>query len=303
MRPRLPPLNALRAFEAAARHRNFTKAGQELNVSQSAVSYQVKSLEEHLGLKLFTRTAAGLVLTSAGEEYLSALRYAFDSIAYATARVKSASAMTRIKVSTLPQFAHYWLLPRLPDFSAKFPEINVEVVTTLRTLELDANSVDVAVRWGQEFLGFESHLLFRAVIVPVCSPAFLKAHGPLRKPVDLLELAWLEAYEADEDYRLWFETQGISGMEPKRRTRFDSMFYALQAAAGGMGMAMARLPLAQSELDQGRLVTPIDIRCLSDKGWHMLIPRVAANFKRVSTFARWVLENAETTVREMENDR
>jgi LysR family transcriptional regulator, glycine cleavage system transcriptional activator len=295
LRARLPPLNALRAFEAAARHTNFTRAAQELNVTQSAISYQVKYLEERLGMKLFARTPSGLLLTPEAEEYFAVIGRAFDSISQATERFRSASAATRLTVSTFPQFARYWLLPRLPDFTARYPDVQIDIVTALRTLDFDRNSVDVAVRWGSGWSDYDCQLLFSATLTPVVAPRILEEGLVLREPADLMQLAILDVEGGEDDWPLWFEAAGIPNANPPRRLRFDSVLYALQAASDGLGAAMARLPLTEVELETRRLVAPFDIRCASRKAWYLLVPRLSQSFHKVRVFRDWIVEHAEAT--------
>ena len=292
MRRKLPPLNSLRAFESAARHQNLTRAAKELNVTQAAVSYQVKLLEERIGVKLFHRHGGGLKLTPESHVYFAALRQAFDLIREATDELVAASPTTNLTVSTYPNFAINWLLPRLQDFSTKHAELNLAVVTSIRTLDFERHQMDVAVRWGAGWPGLECHYLFSADMLPVCSPALLTGSKSLRKPKDLASHTLLHIESSRDDWKTWLDAVGVTGIDVYRGPVFDSSAFTQQAAIDGLGIAMGRIPLVDEYLKSGRLVAPFRERYRTEDAWYLVFPKATASFRKVKIFANWMMEEA-----------
>lgn len=288
---RLPPLKALRAFEAAARQGSLSKAARELNVTHAAVSTQVKLLEEALGVRLFRRSNSGLVPTSHAWQYYKAVHQAFTQIHGATADLLNSEANDHLTVCCLPNFAMNWLLPRLYDFNLLHPDIKVNVLTASRSLDFDRDALDIAIWWGESWPGLVALYLFSAEMVPVCSPGFLAAN-PLSSPEDLSRVPRLHVQGTMEDWVLWFEHAGVAARSPTDGMRFDSLAFALRAAAEGAGVAMGRLPLMEDDMRLGRLVCPFDIRYQPRKAWHLVYPEVVTKAPKVKAFESWVLNEA-----------
>ena len=275
---RLPPLGALRAFEAAARHLSFTRAAAELCVTQAAISHQVRQLEDWLGLKLFARHGHALTLTAEGGSYLSELTHLFDGLAEATARLSGRSQDT-LRITALPSFASRWLLPRLGGFRAQHPEIDLKL-TTSTTLWAHTGLG----RWP----GLKADLIAREYLSPVCSPALRES---LAAPTDLRHTTLLHD-EPKGAWRAWFEHAGVT---PPRRTSgvvFNDAGMALQAAVEGQGVALGRLLLAAEDLAVGRLVQPFDVSMPNDFSYWLVYPRASAGRPDVAAFRAWLLAEA-----------
>ena len=294
---RLPPLNALRAFEAAGRHLSFTKAAEELFVTQAAVSHQVKALEETLGIALFRRFNRRLMLTDAGQAYLPPLREAMDQIALATERLKTVEESGALKVSVLPSFAAKWLLPRLSRFRARHPEIDVLVSAKNELVDFTREDVDLAIRYGWgNYPGLTTHDFMGDVVFPVCSPQILKSGPPLEKPADLKHHTLLHdpttATDAI-DWRGWLKATGVTGVDPTRGPGFTDTAMVIQAAVEGQGVALGRSALAGNDLEAGRLVKPFGPEIPSDLRYYIVHPPAAADKAKVAAFRDWLLEEAE----------
>ncbi len=292
MARRLPPLNALRAFEAAARHLSFTQAAGELNVTQAAISHQVKALEERLGVVLFRRLNRALLLTDAGQAYLPAVRAAFDQIAEATERLYAQEARGTLTVSVLPSFAAKWLVPRLGRFRDACPEIDVRVSPSLHLVDFSREDVDVALRYGRgDWPGMRIDRLMTEDIFPVCSPRLLDGPNPLRAPADLARHTLLH----DEDHgswRMWLAAAGVDGVDPTHGTVFTDSGMLVQAAVEGQGVALARSALAAADLAAGRLVKPFDVTLPASFAYYVVCPEASAERPKVRAFRDWVLAEA-----------
>jgi LysR family glycine cleavage system transcriptional activator len=290
---RLPPLNAIRAFEAAARHLSFTKAAKELFVTQAAISHQIKALEAALGLQLFRRFNRRLMLTDAGQAYLPPLREALDGIAAATERLRAAEETGSLKVSVLPSFAAKWLLPRLSRFRERHPEIDVLVSANNALVEFARDDVDIAIRYGfGRYPGLEVKFLMGDRIFPVCSPKLLATGPPLREPSDLRHHTLLHEATGSESWRIWLEAAGISGVDASRGPGFSDSSMLLQAAIDGQGVALGRSALATLDLEAGRLVQPFGPSAPSNLSYFIVTPQAADERPKVRLFHDWLLEEA-----------
>ncbi|MEO5671081.1 MAG: transcriptional regulator GcvA [Ramlibacter sp.] len=292
LRRRLPPLNALRAFESAARHGAFSSAAEELCVTPAAVSQQVKLLEQFLNVKLFIRNGSHIGLTEEAVQYLPVLSEAFDAIDMGTRKVVNASSATNISVSTFTQFALAWMLPHLHSFNVAHPEINVTVVTAVRTLDFVRSGMDVAIRWGRSWPNLCAHYLFSLDLVPLCAPSLLPGGKPLRRPEDILKHRMLIAHGAESDWVTWLEEMGVDSRKLSPTAPFDSLAFALQAAAEGRGIVMARLPLADSFLRDKSLVMAFDRKVRSQDCYYLLYPKVAEKQRKVQLFRDWITTEA-----------
>jgi LysR family glycine cleavage system transcriptional activator len=295
---RLPPLNALRAFEAAARHLSFTKAAEELHVTQAAISHQVKGLEERLGMPLFKRGNRSLLLTDAGQAYLPALREAFDGIALATDRLRSTSGEGPLKISALNSLAAKWLMPRLPKFRALHPEVDVLIHTSDQLVDFARDGIDVGIRYGGgNYPGLICDFLMSDVCFPVCSPKlFEEGRPPLKTPQDLMHHTLLNDDAPNvrgmPDWRMWLRAAGVKDIDPSHGFAYSDSAMLVQAAVEGQGVALARLSLAELDLAAGRLVRPFDLEIPTQYSYYLAFPPAHMEVPKVKAFRAWVLEEA-----------
>ena len=287
----LPPLNALRAFEAAARHLSFTKAAEELHVTQAAISHQVKGLEDHLGVKLFRRLTRSLLLTEEGQALLPELRAAFDQLAQAVARVRGRGGQRTLNISTMTTFAMSWLVPRLPNFQAAHPDIEVRISTTQRMVDFAREDVDLATRYGfGPWPGLAAHKLFDDVLTPLCSPALA---AKLKQPDDLRGVALLHEHPEPSDWTFWCAKFGVTGIDGRKGPRFDSTRIAVQAAIGGLGVAIGAPNVFIEELATGRLVQPFpELIVGNGKAFWVVYTETSADQPKIRAFRDWILAEA-----------
>lgn len=283
--PRLPPNAALRAFEAAARHVSFRRAAEELHLTESAVSHQVRALEELLGLKLFERQPRGLSLTDAGNRYFAAVREALDRIANATVELQRGEAAT-LRVSVLTAFAVGWLIPRLPDFRARHPNLALDLQTSDRVVDLRREQIDVALRYGSgPWPGLSAVKLVEETLQPLCTPALA---AELARPADLLRRPLLRNTQHPDEWGLWLHGVGLT--PPEGGLSFESSTLVLEAAAQGLGVALGRRPLSAQKLAAGQLVAPFPQAVASGKAyWFACLPE-AAERPAVARFRAWLVE-------------
>ncbi len=292
MSRRLPSLNALRAFEAAARHLSFTRAADELNVTQAAVSHQIKALEEQLGITLFRRLNRALLLTDEGQMLFPGVRDALDSLAEATQRVKAHEAGGPLTVSTLPSFAAKWLVPRMSRFQDCHPEIELRIAAAERLVDFTRDNVDVAIRFGDGgWPGVHAELVAEEAGTPVCSPALLDR---LREPRDLAAFTLLHEemlpLEPFPSWATWLEAAGVTDIDATRGPRFSHTHMMLQAAMDGQGVALSGSLLVDDDIAAGRLVAPFDLKLPSGFAYYLVCPAAAADRPKIKAFWRWVVE-------------
>ncbi len=291
----LPSLNALRAFEAAARHLSFTKAGEELFVTQAAISHQVKALEDYLGLQLFRRLNRRLLLTDAGQAYLSPLTAALDQIAAATARLSHPKSSSALRVSVLASMAAKWLLPRLSRFRGRHPEIDILISASASRTDFNSDDVDVAIRYGpgRAYSGLEIIPMMGDRVFPVCSPKFLTEGPAMLRPQDLANHTLLhdETVEGEiQHWGRWLAHAGVTGIDTSRGPGFSDSNLALDAAAAGQGVALTRWSLAAIDLAAGRLIIPFGPIVDTDFSYFVVYPKAKADLPKVQAFADWLLE-------------
>ena len=286
---RLPSLKGLRAFEAAGRYLSFTRAAEELHVTQAAVSHQIKALETQLGVRLFRRAPRGLLLTDAGQAYLAEVREAFRRLAQATDHLLARDVAGVLTVSVLPSFAARWLVPRLPRFSARHPEIDLRIATDDRTVDFNRENVDVALRYGRgDYLGLQADHFLSEEVFPVCSPALLRKKHPLREPADLKYHTLLHD-DLPTTWAMWLKVAGAAEVDPTRGPRFTDSSMVIQAAVGGQGVALGRSALAADDLAAGRLVRPFPLSLPADSAYYIVYPPHTANRPKIAAFRAWLL--------------
>ncbi|MFE0754066.1 transcriptional regulator GcvA [Inquilinus sp. NPDC058860] len=291
MRRRLPPLNGVRAFEAAARHESFTRAAEELAVTQAAVSQQVRRLEDWLGAKLFDRTEGGLELTDTGRSYLPVLRDAFDAIAEATARIRPPPHSGILTVSAIPSFIRKWLVSRMPSFNEQQPEIDVNLDAESRLVDFSRDRVDCAIRFGSgAWEGVVAEKLFSEDTFPVCSPALVEAG--LCQLEDLRRFRLLHD-ETLVQWKHWLRAAGMEDLGWVRGPRTQDSALLIQMAIEGQGVALAQRVLVMDDLRAGRLVRPFWLslpidHLKSDYAYYFVAPPNALNRPLVRAFRDWL---------------
>lgn len=291
MSARLPSLNGLRAFEAAARHLSFTLAAQELNVTQTAISHQIRRLEEELGLKLFIRQSRSLALTPEAADYLPGIRAAFQDLRTATDRLLRNGNDRMLTISTLTSFAVKWLLPRLAPFQEKHPDIDVRITTSTELVDFRRGAVDGAIRYGRgQWPGLRAEWLMTDLMFPVCSPALLEGPNALKKPEDLARFTLLHTTGYSDDWRFWLTAAGLpTDIVKNPGLTFDLSFMTVQAAVDGIGVAIGHTAYVQDDIAKGRLVAPFDMTLPEDAGYYFVAPHDKANLPKVTAFRDWLL--------------
>lgn len=299
MRRRLPSLNALKAFEAAARHESFTRAAHELCVTQGAVSQQVKALETELDVRLFRRERQHLVITEAGRSYLEVVRDAFDRIGMGTERLRERQKSGVLTITTSPDFAAKWLVHRLGRFSEAHPQIDLRVSASVLHVDFAREDFDLAIRHGDgRWPGLDAVRLCTEELFPVCSPALLKGPGALRSPQAIKHHRLLYT-NSTKGWEQWLAHVNVEGIDFKRGTLFDRSSMAIDAAVDGQGLALARTALASWDLICGRLVRPFPQALAAPFAYWIVCPKSAAELPKISTFRNWLLREAEDDARRM----
>lgn len=299
MRRRLPPLNALKSFEAAARHESFTRAAEELCVTQGAVSQQVKVLEAELGFKLFSRERQRLVITEAGRDYLVVIRDALDRIAVGTERLVQRQNAGALTVSTSSDFAAKWLVHRLGRFCDVHPCIDLRISATMHQVDFAREDVDVAVRRGNgDWPGLHVERLCAEQLFPVCSPSLI-AGGRIAEPADLLNFPILHT-EDHNAWSRWLETAGLCPSKLAHGPVLNSASMLIDAAVEGHGVALARTTLAAWDLINGRLVKPFNVSLPLSRAYWIVSPKATAMLPKISAFRSWMLEEAADDARRLE---
>lgn len=298
MARRLPPLNALRAFESAARHLSFTKAAGELNVTPAAISHQVKSLEEILGLELFHRLTRGLSLTEAGRGYLPALTETFDRLVTATEGLRGQEVSGRLIITTMPSLADRWLIHRIGDFHRRYPEVDIVLRAEERRVDFIREEIDVGIRYGRgEWRGLRSTWLMDEQVFPVCAPSLMNGPKPIRKLSDLRHHSLLHDFGAHAtepwlNWDVWFREAGLTDIDASRGLHFSNTALILKAAIAGEGVALGRSALLENDLRAGRLVRPMQATRPADYGYYIVSPEATADLPKIAAFRSWILESA-----------
>lgn len=296
MKRNLPPLNSLRAFEAAARHLSFRKAAEELSVTPAAISQQIKQLEALLGIALFTRTTRALSLTEAADTALPLITRGFDNLQDGVQNLRTQRDGGILTVSVSPSFGMRWLLPRLERFRQAYPDFDVRIDASNNLADFERGSVDVALRYGRgRYDGLTSERLITEVAFPVCSPALLSPPHRLAKPEDLrnhslLHVDWVMEPDAAPTWTRWFQFAGVEAAETRGGLRFSMDDMAVSAAIGGLGVVIAARAFVIADLVAGRLVKPFAGRfdMPTDFQHYAVYPQTKASQAKVAAFLDWV---------------
>jgi LysR family transcriptional regulator, glycine cleavage system transcriptional activator len=289
---RLPPLNALPSFEAAARHLSFSRAADELRVTHGAVSRAVRNLEDHLGVQLMIRASRSVRLTPVGASFAAEIRDVLEHLAAATSAATGQTSGI-VSVSTIDSFAARWLMPRLFRFRQGHRDIDVRVATSERLADFVGDGIDIAIRCGGgQYPGLSAELLMKEDHFPVCSPRLRKGRRPLRTPADLARHTLLHDVFA-VDWAIWLHNAGIDNVDPRRGPTFLSSDHAIQAAVRGEGVVLGRSALVADELAAGRLVRPFELSLPAGFAYYVVYPQRALQRPCVRAFRDWLIAEAQ----------
>ena len=293
---KLPPLNALRAFEATARHLSVKNAAAELCVTPGAVSQLLKTLEQRLGVALFKRVNRGVTLTEAGQSYLPSVHNAFRQIADATIRIAAANDTGMLMVSATPFFAAAWLVPRLNDFQDAHPDIDLQIVTGNALVDFSRDGVDIAIRHGLgRYPGLHSERLLTVEIVPVAAPALIDQRGMPKSAADLVR--WPHVHDAErKGWHRWFQSQRVDDIGAPRGAGFDDSGLLLKAVLAGQGVGLLPAALVASDIAEGRLIKLADAAWIEDFAYYLVYPQASHSRRKIAAFRSWIMD-AVTSVR------
>ena len=300
MTRRLPPLNSLRAFEAAGRHLSFSRAAKELCVTPAAVSHQVKALEDLLGVPLFRRMTRGVMLTDEGRAYLPGVTEGLDRLAEASGRIARQGLAGRLVVSAIPSFAMRWLLPRLPDFHERYRDLDMDVEATVQRVDFGRDDVDIALRYGRGgWSTVHAEVFLQETVFPVCSPKLLSGLDALRTPADLKHQTLLHDSQIKTDeswiaWTRWLDLFGVDGVDVERGPRFSDSTMMLEACAAGHGVAIGRESLCEADLAQGRLVRLFGVEKPADYDYYFVCAAGMVDRPKIAAFRGWLFEMAAT---------
>ena len=306
VRRSLPQLNALRSFEAAARHQSFTRAADELCVTQGAVSHQVKALEIELGLKLFNRERQRLIITEAGRGYLTVVRDAFDRIASGTERLLQRQSGGALTVTTSPNFAAKWLVHRMGRFAEAHPDIDLRVSASPQHIDFAREDIDLAIRHGDGTApGLHVMRLCAETLFPVCSPKLLTGRNALRTPADLrrFPLLHVDDRQSWNQWGQWLDFAGVRDIDLAHGPVLSQVSMAIDAAVDGQGVALARTALAAWDLIGGRLVRPFDLEMPVPFAYWIVCPKPSAKLAKIVAFTDWLIAEAAEDSRQLERLR
>lgn len=294
MSTHIPPLNALRTFEAAARHESFNKAAEALHVTPSAVSHQIKTLEDFLGVRLFQRATRKVRLTDAGRAYLPPVREALEQLRAATERVRQRTGKALLNISAAPSFAVGWLMPRLSAFQVEHPEIEVRLTAAVEMVDFANSDIDIAIRHVPHVddPDLVAHWLMREELVPVASPELVR-DTPLNQPGDLAKVQLIHSLPRMGRWRSWLKAMGESAVDAEAGPKFDHDAMAVQAAMSGMGVAIVNRSLVEGDLAAGRLIAPFARDLVSDLAFWLVYPKHREGDPHVAAFRDWLLEQVK----------
>ncbi|MDP6389871.1 MAG: transcriptional regulator GcvA [Alphaproteobacteria bacterium] len=298
MATRLPPLNALRAFEASARNRSFSRAADELAVTPAAISHQIKGLEEYLGAKLFRRAKRTLMLTEAGQTLLPGIRKGFAAFYAAMAEFGHHDESGFLTVAVTPSFAAKWLVHRIEHFNIAYPEVDIRISTGMGLADYAREGIEIGVRFGRgDYEGLVTEHLLSNEMQPVCSPRLLGGGRRLERPEDLANFTLLHddgqrGQEAVPDWAMWLRAAGVAGVDAARGLRFDTAGAAQNAALEGVGVALGRTTLVTDDIDAGRLIYPFDLVLPSEFGYWIVYTENSIKRPKVKAFRDWLKAEA-----------
>ncbi len=301
---RLPPLTALRAFEAVSRKLSFARAAEDLHVTKAAVAQQVRALEQEIGAPLVVRSGRGLALTEAGAAGAPGLAEGFAILARAGRAMREAKGRRLLVINSSPSFAATWLVGRIGRFKTLHPEIDVLLDANPTEDTLDSSTTDALIRWGAgEFPGLSTTLLFKEDVFPVCSPDLAGGDHPLRSPEDLtrhtlLHLEWSPAYPSWPAWSDWLKAAGAKAVEARHGVWFNNMAMAIRAAAQGQGVALSSFAIAADELAAGRLVAPFSTSVQTPFGYYFLCRPEEAQTPRIKALREFLVEEAALSAAE-----
>jgi len=299
--PPMPPLNALRAFDAAARHLSFSKAAAELNVTPAALSHRIKGLEAFLGIKLFRRRTRRIELTDAGRLIQPDIRDGFTSLERGVRRLHNPPRDNVIVVTAGPSITAKWLAPRLHRFAAAHPQIDLRISASVASTDFKGDGFDAAIRFGTgNYPGLYTEMLLEDVMLPLCSPALLEGTDPIRTPADLSRFtlihdeALADLSPAVPDWHAWLEKAGFPDIDVGHGLHFNLSDHAIDAAAEGAGVALARKALAKHDIDSGRLVAPFDIEIGLKQAYYFVCPAGHEDRPTIKLFREWLAAEIAT---------
>ena len=302
---RLPPLNSLRAFEAAARLGSFQAAANELSVTPSALSYQIRQLEEHLRIPLFHRMNRAVALTDAGERLYPGTHEGFERLQGAVASLDRLKATDTLVVSSGPAFAAKWLAPRMYRFVDAHPDIEMRIAASLRLVDFHVDQVDVGIRFGSgDYPGLHVEPLFEEVILPLASPDYVARHGLSEGPQALSRATLLHDTSSNfvrgsGNWRGWMAAAGVDGVDAARGPQFSHADHGLDAAVDGAGIVLGRLSIAWRDIESGRLVAPFETYLSTRAGFHFVTLAASLEQPNIAVFRSWLLEEANAQAEAM----
>lgn len=287
---RLPPLNALRSFEAAARLGSFNQAADELYVTPSAISHQIKSLETFLGMNLFRRDKRKVLLTAPGEKYLVAVQLALDEIDSATRRLMASPNAGAVNIAVAPAFLTRWLVPRLGDFQRQHPDVELRLSTLSGEVDFEHSDTDMAIYFGDgRWKGVEAHFMRTTAVMPVCSPKLLDGDLPLRQPDDLRRFTLIHVSSRSTEWHQLFAQAGLNWSREQKSLTFSNTSLALGAAMEGLGIALSDSQLIEREVQYGQLVHPFDMVLETDRSFYLVYSRKRQPTYGMEAFRDWLL--------------
>lgn len=293
---RLPPLNALRAFEAAGRHLSFKDAASELCVTQGAISRHILNLEEHLGVNLFTRSHRQVALTPEGIAYLQETRDAFLRISHATAQAQSKPNERTLRIKAPPTCSIRWLVPRLGRFHAQHPGVAVQVTTSHDPLDFERDGIDVGVHYGDEIPeGWRHERLFNEVLIPICSRKLLRRNQKRLSAREIANKVLLHSIRRPAEWRQWFDAAGIQSFNATQVLTFENSTLTFQGAVDGLGVAIAQKALVADDVASGQIIAPSDIEVRNPLAYYLVFPVANEKSAKVRSFHAWIAEEARAT--------
>ncbi len=288
---KLPPLHAVRAFEAAARRGSFNLAGQELNVTASAISHQVRVIEEYFSQQLFRRVGRSVELQPGARDFLRSVTQALDQINAASQRLLLRSQSKLLNIRAAPTFATGWLVPRMTEFQADYPELEIRMSTAMSFTDFTNSDIDLAISYRADDISpdLASHRLMSEHLVPVCSPSYSEAHGPLTRPGDIRQCTLLHSLPRIGQWCNWLRVAGVEGVDSERGPKFQNTPMALEAAGAGLGFAIANLKFVETHIKEGNLVAPFKVEVPSHSGYYLIWQLARGNEPKIAAFRQWLL--------------